>query len=364
MKTEGRIAVFEAPNKPFLLKPYPLRPVKQGEVLVRVAMSTICRSDIHSWEGNRPNPCPGVLGHEIVGVVEQIGAGVGPDLRGQAIEVGDRITWTLCFRDGPNYYRDVHDLPQKAVGIRKYGHDSLEQDPPFLGGFADYCYVLPGTGILKLPRDISDEEATPLNCGISTMIAVTEAAGIGMGDCVVIQGLGLLGLFGCAMAKCRGARLVVGLDSVPDRLSAAKRFGADVALDVSTYDDNQLVDEIKTRCQPDGADAVIEVCGHASVIPTGLRSLRIGGRYILAGLVSPNANVTIDANTIVNRLITVRGVHNYHPRHLIQALDFVMANRERFPFGDLVDSQFSLDEVDKAFEHAAARAVLRAAVVP
>ncbi|MEM7223599.1 MAG: zinc-binding dehydrogenase [Pseudomonadota bacterium] len=364
MKTEGRIAVFEAINKPFTLRSFPLRPAKQGEVLVRIVMSTICRSDIHSWEGNRPNPCPGVLGHEIVGIVEQIGDGVGPDLRGQTIEVGDRITWTLFFRDGPNYYRDVLDLPQKAFGVRKYGHDSLDRDPPFLGGFADYCYILPGTGILKLPDDISDAEAAPLNCGIATMIAVTEAAEIGMGDCVVIQGLGLLGLFGCAMAKARGARLVIGLDNVPGRLSAAKRFGADKVLDVSAYDDDQLVAEIKAHCQPDGADGIIEVCGHASVIPVGLRCLRIGGRYTLAGLVSPNANVTIDANTIVNRLVTLRGVHNYHPRHLVQALDFVMANRERYPFGEIVDSQFSLDDVDKAFEHAAARAVLRAAVVP
>ena len=64
--------------------------------------------------------------------------------------------------------------------------------------FAEYCYILPGTGILKLPTNLADEEAALLNCGVATMVSVTEAAAIGMGDTVVIQGLGLLGLYGAA----------------------------------------------------------------------------------------------------------------------------------------------------------------------
>ena len=68
----AKAAVYEAPNAPFALKEFPLRPAKRGEVLVRVTMSTICRSDIHSYEGRRPNPCPGILGHEIIGVIEEI----------------------------------------------------------------------------------------------------------------------------------------------------------------------------------------------------------------------------------------------------------------------------------------------------
>ena len=59
----AKAAVYEAPNTPFVLKEFPVRPAKRGEVLLRVTMSTICRSDIHSYEGRRPNPCPGILGH-------------------------------------------------------------------------------------------------------------------------------------------------------------------------------------------------------------------------------------------------------------------------------------------------------------
>jgi alcohol dehydrogenase len=364
MTRTAKAAVYEAPNAPFVVKEYPLRPAKAGEALVRVRMSTICRSDIHSYQGRRPNPCPGILGHEIIGTIEEIGAGVERDMRGDPLRVGDRITWSEYFHDGPCYYREVHDMPQKCQGVRKYGHGRADADPHFLGGFAEYCYIVPGTWILKLPDALSDEEATPLNCGVATMVAVTEAAAVGVGDAVVVQGLGLLGLYGAALAKARGARLVVGLDSVAARLEAAAKFGADLVIDVGRAAPADVVGRVRDACRPDGADVVVEVCGAPDVIPQGLEMLRVGGRYVLAGLVNPGATVAIDANVLVRKWIALKGVHNYHPRHLIQALDFVVANRSRFPFRDIVDSKFSLAEIDVAFARAADRAVLRAAIVP
>ncbi|MDA7948217.1 MAG: zinc-binding dehydrogenase [Hyphomicrobiaceae bacterium] len=361
---QARAAVYDAPNTPFVIRDYPLRDVRPDEVLVRISMSTICRSDIHSWEGHRPNPCPGILGHEIIGVIDQLGSDIERDMRGDALAVGDRITWTEYFHHGESYYRDVHDMPQKSNGVRKYGHDLVEEDPHFLGGFAEYCYVVPGTGILKLPDDLSDEEATPLNCGVATMVSVTEASEIGLGDVVAVQGLGLLGLYGCAMAKARGARRVIGLDSVPERLEAAMKFGADVTVDVSNRDEDEVIEEVRALAPPDGVDVVIEVCGVPDVIPAGLKMLRIGGRYTLGGIVTPDADVTVDANLFVKKWVTLKGIHNYHPRHLIQALDFVVTNRDRFPFKDIVDSKFSLDELNEAFKRASERTVLRAAVVP
>ena len=187
MKKTGRAAVYDAPNTPFEVREYPIRDVNADEVLVRVTMSTICRSDIHSYQGHRPNPCPGILGHEIVGVIEQIGSNITHDMRGEPLIVGNRVTWTEFFHHGHSYYGDVHDMPQKSEGIRKYGHDLATEAPHFTGGFAEYCYILPGTGILNLPDDLSDEEATPLNCGVATMISVTEAAQIKLGDTVVVQ---------------------------------------------------------------------------------------------------------------------------------------------------------------------------------
>ena len=95
----------------------------------------------------------------------------------------------------------------------------------------------------------------------------------------------------------------------------------------------------------------MEVCGVAYVVPGGVRMLRTDGRYIIAGLVTPDANFTINGNEILIKWNTLKGIHNFHPRHLVQALDFVTANRSRFPFTGIVDSKFSLEELDDAFAY-------------
>jgi putative phosphonate catabolism associated alcohol dehydrogenase len=363
LPSQGRLAVYDAPKAPFRIESQPLRAPLPGEVLVRIRMSTICRSDIHSYQGHRPNPCPGLLGHEIIGNIVALGAGTTHDMRGDALAPGDRITWSEYFIPGPNYFTEVLDLPQKSPGVDKYGHMAATSAPYHHGGFGEYCYVLPGSWILRLPDELTDEEATPINCGVATMIAVTEAAGIRMGQSVVIQGLGLLGLYGAAIAKARGARTVIGLDNDATRRELAGRFGVDLALDAGK-DRTELLSAISSHCRPAGPDAVIEVCGTPEAIPLGIDMLRVGGTYVLGGVVNPRAFVTVDANLLLRKMLTLRGVHNYHPRNLVEALDFVVANRERFPFHELVDGKYSLDRVNDAMADAADRRVLRAAIVP
>jgi len=357
-------AIFVGPNQPFVMQEYPLEPAGVGRILVQTTMSTICRSDIHSWQGIRHNPSPGILGHEIIGTIEEIGGAIGSDLRGQALRTGDRVTWTEYFYCGECYYCAVLDTPQKCINIRKYGHEGSDEAPHFLGGFAEYCYILPRTGIVRIPDDMSDEEAAPVMCGVPTMVSATESVSIGIGDTVVIQGLGLLGLYGISIARARGARTVIGLDSVEARLELAKKFGADQVFDVSEMSADELVGAVRDACPPDGADVVIEVCGDPAVIPQGLEMLRVGGRYAVTGITFPNAYVSLDANRILARMATVRGVHNYHPRHLVQALDFVDRYRSTFPFKELVDGRFALRDLDLAFKSAVDRRVVRAAVVP
>ena len=356
MQDSARIAVYDQPNGPFRLARYPLRPPRAGEALVKVLMSTICRSDIHTYQGQRPGPCPGALGHEIIGRLEALGPGLERDMRGDLLAVGERVTWSEYFVPGRNYLREILDLPQKSPGVDKYGHMSADTPPHHHGGFAEYCYILPDSWILRLPAELSNEEATPLNCGVATMVAVIEAAEIGFGDTVVIFGLGLLGLYGAALAKARGAGRVIGIDAVAARRALAMKFGVDLALGPD--------EEARTHCPPLGAEVAIEVCGDPSVIPGALDLLRIGGRLVLGGLVNPGASVTLDANQILRKLLTLRGIHNYHPRHLIQALDFVLANRLRFPFHQLVDAQYPLERTAEAMADAANRRVLRAAIVP
>ena len=159
-------------------------------------------------------------------------------------------------------------------------------------------------------------------------------------------------------------RCVIGLDSAPDRLAIAAKFGADAVFDIAAMGEDDLVAAVRAECSPDGADCGIEVCGAPAAVPVGLRMLRTGGRYVIGGLVNPDSNFTLDGNAVLRGWLNIKGVHNYHPRHLIQALDFVMTNRDRFPFAEIVDSKFSLDQLNEAFARAANRSVIRAAVVP
>jgi len=364
MARMARAAVFEGVNKPFVMREYPVRPPEAGEVLVKVSMSTICRSDIHTWEGKRRNPCPSILGHEIIGVIDAIGSGIDRDLRGEKLREGDRITWTEFFSCGECYYCRILDLPQKCTGLRKYGHDPADRPPHLTGGFAEYCYVLPGTGLVLLPEGLSDDEATPINCGGASMVAMTEAGGIGVGDTVVIQGLGMLGLTGVALARARGAVRVIGLDAVEARLRMAERLGADLTFDVSAMEPEVLVNCVRDACPPDGADVVIEVCGLPAVISQGLDMLRKGGRYVIGGLAYPSDQVAIDWHKFFYRNISIIGSANYHPKHLVQAVDFFASNRNVLPLKDLVDGHFPLENLTAAFEKAASHQVLRAGIVP
>ena len=360
----GVAAVFQGPGRPSELVEYPLRAPAPGEVLVRVLLSTVCGSDVHAWTGRRALPTPAILGHEIVGLIEALGDDAPDDLLGRPLTPGQRVTWTEYIACGRCTPCARLALPQKCTRGRKYGHESAVAPPHLLGGFARFCYLLPGTGIALVPEELTDEEVAPVNCGVATMVAVTEAAGIQPDDTVVVLGAGLLGLYAVAMARANGAAQVIAIDAVPARRTLARRFGAGEVLDPEDLGSEGLAVRIRDDSRSGGADVVIETAGAAAALADGLRLLRPGGRFVTAGLVVPGSIVTLDASEIVRRCVTIRGVHNYAPRHLVAALDFVRDQRGRLPLRELVDTRFPLEAVDVALLAAAERRSLRPAIAP
>jgi putative phosphonate catabolism associated alcohol dehydrogenase len=305
-----------------------------------------------------------ILGHEITGIVAALGPRMERDLRGDPLAIGDPVTWTLCVSCGGCHYCRDRGLPQKCVSLRKYGHESASEAPHLLGGFAEYCYVMPGTGIVRLPPGLADEEAVPLNCGGATMVAAVEAADIGPGDTVVVLGLGLLGLYAVALARARRAGRVIALDGMASRRALGERFTADAVLDPAGLGPDGTVARVRALAPPDGADAVIEAAGDPALVPLGLRMLRKGGRAVVTGLVFPGAALAFDGDLLVRHALTLRGVHNYLPRHLVEAVDFAARHGACLPLRDLVESRFPLDRLDEAFQVAAERRALRVGVVP
>ena len=358
----AKASVFTGVGRPFEIKEFPLKESDEM-MLVKINRSTVCGSDIHTWMGKRSAPLPVILGHEITGKIVAMSDGEQTDISGKPLKEGDRITWTIMSSCGRCHYCRL-GLRQKCLHLFKYGHESCGVVPHLNGGVAEYIYLRKGTGIVKLPNAITDEEAVPINCALATVVNGIETIGLHQGETVLIQGAGVLGLYAVSLLRERGAGKIIIIDAFENRLALAEEFGADVCLNIGTLDPDSIIKQVADMTKGFGVDLAIEVCGVSKAILQGLEMLRIGGRYLIVGMVFPNADITLDASVFVKKILTVKGIHNYAPRHLIEAVDFVHNAKDKYPFKKLVSHAFSLYELDEAFKVSHERKAIRASVIP
>ncbi|MBO0798658.1 MAG: alcohol dehydrogenase catalytic domain-containing protein, partial [Blastocatellia bacterium] len=222
----GMAAVFIEAGQPLEIQRFDIPALEAGETLVQITHSTICGSDLHTYEGRRSAPAPSILGHEIIGVIESLGDGAPlQDQNGLPLAPGDRVTWAIASSCGRCFFC-MHQLPQKCEEMVKYGHERLQAGREWRGGLAEYCVLVPGAAIFRIPYPLSDETACPANCATATVAAAVRVAGAVKGLAVLIQGAGMLGVTACAMARFMGAAEVICCDINPVRLLKAEEFGA------------------------------------------------------------------------------------------------------------------------------------------
>lgn len=361
---KGKAAVFTGVGEPFDFREFPLVELEPGAVWVKITMSTICGSDLHTVLGARSAPVPIILGHEITGRIYALGKDVKTDTMGRVLKEGDRITWTVFSNCGKCYFCKIKSLPMKCVNLFKYGHETCTDSPYLNGGYAEYCYITPDTYIFKIPDSLSDEEVTPINCGLSTVVQGYDAIGIQPEETVVVQGAGTLGLYATAVAKDRGASKVIVVDIVPQRLEMAKDFGADNVINASDLSDQELIEKVRDLTEGWGSDLVVEVAGTPKVVSAGLGMLRKGGRYAEIGNVFPGATFDVDANDLITRWITIKGIHNYDALQLAEALSFVERTRDIYPYKKLVTHKLSLNDIEKGMKIMEERKAIRVAICP
>jgi threonine dehydrogenase-like Zn-dependent dehydrogenase len=334
---------------------FPLPPVEEGGILVKVTAAGICGSDLHYWRGEmRPliagRPGPFILGHELTGVVYALGRGVATDSLGRPLKEGDRVVFPYFFPCRRCYLctRGELNLCPQRFRFRR----SIEEYPYCNGGFADYFYLFPGHFVFKAPDDLSDEALTPLNCALAQVVYGLQKGGVRMGDAVVIQGAGGLGLYAVAVAKEMGAGLVIAIDGVPARLEMAKQCGADYVLDITQLQDPQeRVARVKELTgYRGGADVVVEVVGYPQVVPEGLEMLRRGGTYVEIGNIWPGSTVTLDMSRILFGTTTIVPTAHYDPYVLVQALDFLTRTKDKYPLTRIASHKFPLERIAEAFE--------------
>lgn len=348
--------IYSGAGSPFRRETLSLPHLQTGEALVRIESCTICGSDLHTHSGRRSTPVPTILGHEILGHVEAKGEALTHDHLGHPLRVGDRVVWSVVVHCGDCFYCN-QDLPQKCERLVKYGHAALTDQHALSGGLSTHCHLLKGTALFRAPENISREVLTPVSCATATTAAVLRSAGGVEGASILIQGAGMLGLTACAMAKAQGASLVVITDVEKSRLDRARQFGADHALECDALEEIREV-------SGEGFGVALELSGATSALEQGLQLLRIGGRYVWAGAVFPSRPLELMAETVVRRWLTISGVHNYHPQDLGTALEFLQEYHQSYPFADLVEAKFSLEETEQAFQFAHDHRPVRTMIVP
>ncbi len=315
-------------------------------MLVKIELATICGSDVHTRDGRRVEPMPSVLGHEAVGRVVAIG------LENTSWKPGDRVTWTSAASCG--VCAPCHDwrLPQKCVQLFKYGHASLGDGTGLNGCYASHILLRRGTSVFPVPDCLSDAVVAPVNCALATMVSATEVLPTPCRT-AVIQGAGLLGLYGCAILRSKGVARVLVVDTDATRLSRVPAFGGE-----------PILASLRRFIQAGQVDAVFEVAGTSSVVAEGVEYLRPGGFYVFIGMVLPGTSLGLTGETVIRKCLTIRGVHNYAPRHLEAALRFLEQNLDNHPWSSLVSPPYRLANLEDAFNESRRRTWPRVAVRP
>lgn len=350
----GRVAVNFGAGKPMQIREYDVRPPHPGEALIRLTTASVCGSDLHIWRGETPGLTgePGVGGHEMTGVVEALGDGRRTDSLGRPLHLGDRVAFAYFMPCGecwaclsgttgcPNRYRFRKSL-------------TVDDDPHFLGAYGDYYYVQPNQWLYTVPSGLPEALVAPVNCALSQIIYGLNRINIWLGDTVVIQGAGGLGLYAIAVARDMGAGQIVVVDAIERRLEYARRFGADHTINVRTVTDRaDRIGLVREWTNGHGADVCVEVAGSASVVQEGVNYLRVGGRYLMMGNIVAGASTEIVPHDMVRSPKQLLGVLSYDRWVIPRALEWLDRRQTAYPLDVLAADSYPLEDIEEAFKAA------------
>jgi L-iditol 2-dehydrogenase len=324
--------------------------VPEDGLLIKVKACGICGSDLRRWkEGPQAGEEPVIAGHEIAGVVAGVGSGV------KGFVIGDRLAVAPDIHCGICYYC-LHNLYNLCENLRLIGIT-----PGYNGGFADYMVltaeILLGGIIHGIPPSFSSLQAA-LAEPLSSVLAAQQGAGVSLGDTVVVMGAGPIGCLHVAVARARGACVILS-DPSELRRQMATRFGPELIIDPMKQD---LVEEVRRATGGRGADIAICANPVAATHTQAVQLVRKRGKVVLfGGLPNGNPMTSLDGNRIHYNEIQVMGSFSYHPSFHALALETIQ--RGIVQSDDIITHTYSIDEINKAFETAACGEALKVVVL-
>ncbi len=298
--------------------------LESDSLLMKIKICGICGTDIHGIEGKRLINYPFIPGHEIVGVIDSFGKEANKFIRvlgNNSIKVGDRVTINPRIVCGKCYYCQNFPLNQEmcinAMTATSIGSKNF---PHLFGGWSEYLYVLPGSEIIKLPDNLSDELATliePYACAVACVDNYAKIHDWKVGDSfkvndtIVVYGVGAIGILMIAGFSLAGAEEIIALDTRDDRLKLAKEFGAKHTINVLSINSKERINSIRQITKDLGAGVVIEACGIPEVIGEGISTLKRGGMLFEIGHLLSTGDAKIDPYIVCRNEIKIIGRYAY-----------------------------------------------------
>jgi len=347
----ARANLLDKPNGRFVVGEYPVPSPKADQVLMKIEMCGICGTDIHTWRAPAEAvfglEYPISLGHEISGVVEVLGEGVTTDSVGTPLKVGDRIGVIPAIHCGRCYFCRIAKTPEKCTDWKTYGTwPKADQEPHFTGGYGDYLYLHDENSFFI--KSTTTAERTAFLEPMAVVVHSILHANIKLGDTVVVQGSGPIGLLTVACAKLAGASLVIATGRRNrTRVELAKDMGADyvmLAADMPSEDERKKFVFDKSLNNV-GADVVINTVGTTGAFKECFNFVRDSGTIVEVGNFVDSG--TFDFNPckdLCERGIKIIGSFDNEAEHFVRAMPLIAD--KRIPLEKLITHKVPLEDVE------------------
>ena len=373
-----RVATFDGPGADPVIREVPWPKVPPKAALIQIAACGVCGTDQHILKGHWPKPLPWpfTLGHELAGVVVEIGSELKTDFMGKPIGVGSKLMLPPLMPCGfCDWCKHYPEQANKCLTPVYYGRYLGFEKPPHLwGGWAEYVYVdleeLPGTKIYKLPDDMSLLLGTlsePLTSCIRAFNRAVKAGGFKWNDTVVIQGTGPIGILAIAAAQEMGAGRVIAVGAPEEpRLKLAREFGAEATVNIEEVTSpEERIRRVRDIVGGYGADLVMDCSGHPTAGPEGIEFLRDGGTYVEMGQFTDAGSIMTSWHRICTKDINILGSWAFTANDLPLGVEMLYKARDRYPWRKMQTLfPFTEDGVREAVAQAMAMKTVKSTIVP
>jgi succinate semialdehyde reductase (NADPH) len=361
-----KAAVWDGSGPTLTIEDIPRPRARRGEILLKVTACGVCHTDLHVLKSEVKFPSPAVLGHEVSGVVEQIGEGV------DNVAVGDRVVCSFIMPCGDcrHCVRGMEDLCERFFAHNRLNgtlydgetrlarHDGSPLAMYSMGGLAEYC-VVPASDAFKVPDGVGLGEVSILGCSSFTALGAIHNAELELGDRIAVIAAGGVGSSIVQFAVAAGVSQIIAIDVSDEKLKAVAALGATHTINSRNTD---AVAEVKALTDGHGVDVAFEALGNPHTFATAMDILDDGGRAVVVGIAPAGSTGQIDLARMVRRKLEIHGSYGAKARSDMPALLRMVAGGIVEP-ERVITRRYTLDQADEAYQALARGEIVGRAII-